>query len=1246
MFKITFITSSCDVNYSLNKVCNELKMIHPKDFEFNFFKSNLIDDNSGEYKKVEEDIKTSSIVFILLHGGVSSFKKFPQLKNLFWGKVPFFINTTIEDENREFVEKGGVSTIALYNMTKYFTLGGEKNYRNLILYTANQLSAKKYSFEDYEYVKWEGIYSEGKAIEDERQFIQEISKESKVIAILFHGKEWRYRHIKVVDKFIEEIKKIGAIPYPIFTNSIERPEIKCKGIKWVIDNYLKYDGKVIPKVIINLMNYSQTIFSTPGDGSTLVEKSIFEDLDIPVIQALSTYQNRETWNRDIRGLDTEALTIGVYYPEFDGQIISVTCCTNETISDEFGERKQFIPIVERVNKISRMAFNWVNLGLKKNEEKKVAVILHNMPPRNDMIGRAFGLDTPNSVNNMVKLFKEIGVKVDYEFKDGNEIIEIIKNGICNDRRWLTPEKVLKKSIDKISKERYCQWFKKLDNEIQENMKNQWGTPPGEFMVYEDILPVPGILNGNIFIGLQPSRALADKAEEVYHSTEFIIPHQYYSFYKWIKEEFKADIIYHVGTHGSLEWLPGKEVGLSDKCCPDFNIDDIPHLYPYSVNISGEGLQAKRRSNAVLVSYMIPALTLSGRYEEIEEIDELIKQYYQAEIGRSSKTPILKEDIIKKVLVHDYNVDMDLTEEEMRNDYVLFINRLHSYIEELKSSVIKDGLHILGEAPQDERLASLIHALLRIESCGMEAAEESVAKSLGYDIESLKEQVHEYNSNGKTNLMILDEIRNITGDVIKEVLNEKQYEKVIENFEGYFLKDERYILILEKNILEVVLPKILGTEREKYSIIKGIEGKFILPGASGYPTRGNINILPTGTNFYALDPYKIPSRASWKIGIKLGEELLKRYVQDEGEIPRNIAMILYSGDTIKTNGDDIAEALYLMGIRPVWLNNGDRVIGLEPIPYEELKRPRIDVTLRISGLFRDTFPSLIKLLEDAVNMASQLEESEEINYIKKNLKEDIEELIKEGYHPEEAQKLSKVRIFGCPPGTYGTGVKALIEAQNWEKREDLGKAYITWSSYAYTQELHGKKVENVFMNRLKKIDITVKNEASVELDMLESDDYYAYHGGMTAAIKYASGKDVKSYSGNTSDPNDIKIKSLKEETSRIMRSRILNPKWLEGLKPHGYKGALEVSAMMDIVFGWDAVAEVAEDWMYDRISERYIENDENREWIQENNPHALMNMTERLLEAEQRGMWDASQEKLNELRKLYLSMEGDIEGYEE
>ena len=1245
MFKILFIVSSYDDKYLFSQIHRSLEEEYPASFSFSFFLCSELNSSPSEIQSLEKELPESDMIYILLHAGVSSFDKFESCKPFFWKKIPCFIHSTIEDENKEFVEQAGLSISMRYQLEKYYTLGGAENFRNMILYTASMLGEKKYPFENVQYLPWEGIYSSGIRIKEEKEFIGNMAEAPLVIALLFHGKDWNTKRIEVVDSFMKEIENLGATPYAVFTNSIEDLDIRSKGIRWTLKHYFYHKEKLIPKVLINLMGYSQSIFADPGDGKEIVEKSIFQDLGIPVIQAMSSYQNRETWEKDIRGLDPMALISNVYYPEFDGQLISVTACTCERIKDESGEREVFLPIVERVNKIVRLALSWAKLSVIPNRKKKVALILHNMPPRNDMIGSAFGLDTPNSLKNMTDWFSEIGIFLEYPFESGQEIINKIIQGVSNDRKWLNVEKVMEKSIDTVSKEKYQRWFLELENEVQKKIEEQWGKAPGEVMVYEDKFPIPGIVNGNVFIGLQPSRATEERAEEIYHSTDFILPHQYYAFYKWIKEEFRANVVYHIGTHGTLEWLPGKEIGLSRSCCPDFNIDDIPHLYPYSVNVTGEGLQAKRRSNAILISHMIPSLTFSDKYEEIEEMDELIKQYYLASLGQDGKKAELKQRIIETALKYHYPMDMNLSEEEIRKDEEIFLTRLHSYIEELKSSVIKDGLHILGEVEKGQRLVSLIHALLYVENSGMMAAEEAVAKSLSYSLESLQAKPYE-NKNGKTNLMILDDIRNMTDELIESILKRESYEPIFLKYPEYHVKEEKYIRDLEKNILERILPKIEAGIQEKESILRGVMGKFVLPGQSGCPTRGNINILPTGTNFYAIDPCKIPSRASWKVGKRLAEVLMERYREEEGRFPENIAMIIYSGDTMKTNGDDIAEVLYLMGVKPVWQKNGDRVIGLEVIPYAELQRPRIDVSLRISGLFRDTFPNLIRLIEEAVNMVASLEEEEDINYIKKNIRESTNALLQEGCSIEEAVEFSKLRVFGCPPGTYGTGVSTLIESRNWTRREDLGRAYIQWSSHAYSSHIHGKQLETVFMERLKKTEVTVKNEPSIEIDMLESDDYYAYHGGLTAAVRYVKGENAKSYSGNSSNPQNIKIKSLQEEAARIMRARILNPKWLDGLKKHDYKGALELSSTMDILFGWDATAEIIENWMYDKVMEKYILNPENREWIKKNNSHALLNITEKLLEAEKRGMWKSTAKGKEALSKIYLSIEGDIEEIEE
>ena len=914
---------------------------------------------------------------------------------------------------------------------------------------------------------------------------------------------------------------------------------------------------------------------------------------------------------------------------------------------DLGERKVSKPVKERIEKITRLALNWARLRKKQNKDKKVAIIFHNMPPRNDMIGSAYGLDTPRTVYNIVEALENIGVYREYRFKDGEEIINKIIDGVSNDSRWLNSKRVIEKSIDTINSKRYEDWYENLPETIQRKMESDWGKAPGEFMVYDDNMPIPGILNGNIFIGLQPPRGYEEKADEVYHSTEIVPPHQYIAFYKWIKNIFEADVILHIGTHGTLEWLPGKQIALSEECYPDICIDDIPHIYPYIIDIPGEGMQAKRRSYCAIIDHLIPSLVKASSYDYIGELDELIKQYYHSLLADTGKLIYIKKSIIDVTMENNLNLDLKLERQYMEENFEIFLERLHSWIDELKGSLIKDGFHIFGEIPKDDRFDNLVVALLRIQNNEVPSLMESICHGHGLDYEYLKDNPYDVDSQGRTNIMILDELDELSRDIISE-FGKREYDenkiedvlyKSIPQYRGKNFTKLKEVLVFAS---QVIKNKLDSTTDEMKYLIEGINGRFVPPGGSGCPTRGNVDILPTGRNFYSVDPTKIPSRASYEVGKRLADNLLNRYLEDEGRLPESIAIIVYSGETMKTNGDDISEILYLMGVKPKWLGNTDKVIGFEIIPLEELKRPRIDVTLRITGLFRDTFPNLIEIVEEAVNTVASLDEDLEDNYIKKHVINDIEDLMNKGINFEEAKEESLMRIFGCAPGTYGAGVSILINSKNWDNLEDLGDVYALWGGHAYGKNIHGRKVKRVFQRRLASIDVTVKNESSTEIDMMDSDDYYNYHGGLIAAVRANSGKKPRSYSGDTSDPLRTKLKDLDEETARIMRSRILNPKWFEGLKKHGYKGAQEIAAVVDIAFGWDATSDVVEDWMYEEISESYIFNDERREWIKSVNPWAVHSIVERLLEANQRDMWNAKDESLQKLRKLYMDIEGNIE----
>ncbi|MEG2288683.1 MAG: cobaltochelatase subunit CobN [Clostridium sp.] len=1250
MFRLLFITSPMDSVYKLKAVQESLKKTYGNQIELTFMNSYKIDEESEGIEECFCEIDKSDFVIISSHGGLTRFKSLSKIIDKYEGEKKFFMHSGIGDENVELLKKSGISNTEYNEILCYYSIDDMANLENMILYLGCNFGKYKFNYENPKNPQWEGIYYPGKIIKNPIDYIREVKKNNKpIVGILFYYKYMNENNTLHVDSFIREVEKLGGVPLAIYTATVPNESIGCRGFQWTMDNLLSVEGKPTVDVIINTIGYSQTILSNPSDGSKMLENSIYEQLGVPVLQVLNTYQSYEQWNESIVGVDMMSLTSCVYYPEFDGQIITVTASYCEREKDNVGEKLIFKPINERVNKICRLALNWVKLRNLESENKKVAILFHNMPPRNDMIGCAFGLDTPTSVFNMVEALKIDGVSTAYDFKDGDDIINRIINAVSNDMRWLSAEKSLEKSVDIIPGDLYRHWFSKIDKQVQEKMIEDWDSPPGEFMVCNDKIPVPGILNGNVFIGLQPPRGLEEKAEQIYHSTDIVPPHQYIAFYKWIKHVFKADVIVHVGTHGTVEWLPGKEIGLSEKCYTDIAIDDMPHLYPYIINVVGEGIQAKRRGSAVILDHLIPSLMQSGTYGEMESIDELIKQYYHARQGDNGKIDFIKEEIIGLVFKNNYQLDLNITKDEIYKDFEGFMEIFHGWIEEIKNTLIKDGLHIFGKVPKGDRYENLVCALLRLGNGDVLSLIEVICNANGFSYERLRDEPYKTDNSGITNLMILDKMEEDGRGVIKE-LHMKNYDigEIGNIISNHFANlDERKYEELEKTLnfaAVVVKGKLDLTTDEMKNFIRGINGKFIPSGGAGSPTRGKVDILPTGRNFYSIDPNSVPTKAAWKVGMQLGDRLIERYINDEGKCPETVAIIIYSGETMKTCGDDIAEVLYLMGVRPKWLGSSDKVIGLEVIPLEELKRPRIDVTLRISGLFRDTFPNIIELVEESVNLVAALEEDENENYIRKNVLNEINLLTAAGMSLEEAKIEAGMRIFGCPPGTYGAGVSVLINSKKWDDVSDLGNVYTLWGGHAYGSKVHGKNVEDVFKRRLALTQVTVKNESSQEIDMLESDDFYNYHGGLIAGVRTNSGKIPRSYCGDTSDPSKAKVKGLKEETAKIMRSRILNPKWFEGLKEHGYKGAQEVSGMMDFVFGWDATADNIEDWMYEKISETYIFDEKNREWINEVNPWAVHNMTEKLLEAHQRGMWNAKEESIEELKKVYLHVEGDIEKY--
>lgn len=1199
-------------------------------------------DQDEAQENYQEYFHNPDFYYLDIHGGLPHFLRFEPFWKEMKEKVPVFVHTGIDDENMAMRGKGLLSSVLYDEIASYLHAGGTDNLKSILL-----LLLRKYGDNPELEVppirkqKWDGIYGLSEGMTEE-EYLQEVAAEQEkvTVGILVHYNSILREDTAHVDALMETVRSKGAVPLAVYTNMMPDGS-GYGGLYAAIDRYFKKgDGSIIDALIVTT-GHSLTALAAPGDGKEYSMESVFTGLDVPVLQAMTTYFTREQWENSIVGIDSMLLCCCVFQTEFDGQIISVPIACTEQVMTKWGVKSRAVPIPERVDKVVQLAINWGMLRKIPMEEKKVAIIFHNMPPRIDMIGCAYGLDTPESVYGMYCVLKERGLHLDYEFEDGQEIIHKIIEGTTNDGRFLSEEDMLSRCEAVVPKEQYLEWFWKMPEKVRTELERDWGMAPGTFLAVDEKILIPGIHNGNLFIGLQPPRALEEKAEEVYHSTDIVCPHQYLAFYKYLEYVFQADIIVHVGTHGTIEWLPGKEIGLSGECYPDLAIGNMPHIYPYIIDVPGEGVQAKRRTSAVLLDHCIPSMTESGVYGLMEDLDDRVSAYYHAKTADPSKLAGLEEDIWTQMVEGNFHTDLELTEEQYREDPEKAIERLHVWISDIKGSKIKDGLHIFGKVPERKRFWNLERMLVSISNGDVPSLLEGIAQSEKVDLEDLLRDPAKIRPDGRTNAMYLEELEEMGREVFHEMEECYETEGAQRAMEVYGAFPGKLGQCM-KFILTEAVPRLQQVSDELVYFERAVDGRFVGPGGSGAPTRGNARLLPTGRNFYTIDPTAVPSRSSWKTGMLLGDQLLDDFKKAEGKYPENISIVVYSGETMKTRGDDIAEILYLYGVRPIWLEHTDRVIGLEIIPLEELGRPRIDVTLRISGLFRDTFPNLIERIEDAVNLVAALQEPDEDNYVRKHIEADLKEFLEQGMDREQAFEHASLRVFGCPPGTYGAGVDVLVNSKKWNTVEDLGKTYINWGGHGYSRKLHGEKLGDLFTRRLSTCEVTVKNISSFEADMLDSDDFYNYHGGLISAVKTASGKNPRSYSTMAADPSHVKTRTVEAETARIMRARICNPIWQNGLKEHGFKGAQEFSAMVDILFGWDATSNVAEDWMYEAIASEYLLKDEMREWIKEVNPFALHAISERLLEASKRGMWDAKEETLTQIGEIYLSIEGDME----
>ena len=1195
-------------------------------------------ERSSEWNYVwERKLRGSSLVVARFFNNIFKSKFWEECSRfLDANHIPYVIDAV---ESASAGDGSGVEKSVAARLRGYTFYGGAENFRNFWLYASSLTDPSVPVSEEPKPQCWAGIYHPDMPdgyMTDLAAYREQFCKPDRpVIGLLFYRDEWIWDDLAYPAAFIREAEQKGCNALAVFTNQMPDESLGMPSIRKVFNDFFTLNGETVIDVLVSAMKFSHV-----GNGSLTADE--LEQLGVPVLTAYTLLTTEEDWRKNPEGLNAVETSIAVALPEFDGAIHGVPIAGRNVLPDGAIE---YQPMPERMAAMVDKAIKWARLHRLKNEDKKIALIFHNYPPKNYNIGSASGMDSMESATRLLARMQAEGYKIDFLPESAEEFIRIMTSHATNDLSLLTDKQA--EECQKLSADEYAAFFATLPEEARQKMTEQWGEAPGDIMLSDEgNILVPGTMNGNIFMTVQPARQYGMDPARAYHDPTIAPTHQYLAFYYWLREVFKADAVIHLGTHGNLEWLPGKATGLDHSSYSDIALGSLPNIYPYLMTISGEGVIAKRRSSACLIGYLPAPVAEAGAFDELAELEKMADEYSHFQKQDSEQAAELEKKIIE--LAHETKLDESIAYDETK-PFTDYLAELHEYIEELQDSEIHVGLHVLGQPPEGDILIGEVMHLLRLSNGPVPSLYNQWAEKFSLNFEELEKNpssiVEAFDLTGGELLRrIRNESRAFVTAIAKKGFTEEavnaamQLPETAEGPEEWKQKIES----LGQYIIEEIYPRLAKTTDEMEHALAALSGKYIPPGPSGSPSAGGVDLLPSGRNFYGVDPRALPSQAGWIAGKKLGDRMIEKYITDEGKYPENIGMVLWSGPNMRSSGQDIAEFLYLLGIKPVWQKGSLRVTDLEVIPLEELKRPRIDVTARISGLFRDTLPHLAELMDKAVLMAAKLDESDDDNFVRKHIREDSEALQADGASADDAWRNAAFRVFGDAPGTYGSGINVVLDAKNWESEKDLADVYVRWGGHVFGGGQRGVYQPELFKKRLAQMELTVKNEENHDMNILSSDDYNGFHGGMIAAVKSFGQKTPVSYVGDSANRGAPKIRTVAEEMKRVVRTESLNPKYIEGLMQHGYKGAMDMANRLNISFQWDATSNVMEDWMYNDYAEKYAFDPKVQQWMKKVNPWALQNIAETLLEAEQRQMWNADDETKEKLQELYLSVEGEIE----
>jgi cobaltochelatase CobN len=1165
---------------------------------------------------VEQVIKGAKLVVVRLLGGRGywSYGADEILVVCQENKIPVAFLPGDDQADSELDELTSVNADVQNRLWQYLVHGGSINASEFLKYTASLVGADADWQEPSPLVKAGLYWPDGAAttLADLRSYWK---PKQPIAAVVFYRALVQAGNTKVIDALVLGLSDAGLNPLPVFVQSLKDPEATA-----IMEQLFQ---NAPPDIILNGTGFS---VNAPGGTRAQTPFDAGRGDDAPVVlQIVFSGGNEQSWREGLSGLSARDIAMNVALPEVDGRVLSrAVSFKGSARRDELTQTDivRYEPVADRIMFVSKLAANWARLRHTPEKNRRIALVMANYPNKDGRMGNGVGLDTPAATLTVLNALKEAGYRVGDLPLESDELIERMQAGPTNDFKALSARQV----VENLSLADYQAFFGQLPKTIQAQVNERWGAPEADpFYQPGDVdygrFAIPAYHVGNITIGLQPARGYNINPIESYHDPALVPPHSYFAFYAWLRKDIGVQAIVHMGKHGNLEWLPGKAVAMSETCFSEAVFGPMVHLYPFIVNDPGEGTQAKRRTQAVILDHLTPPLTRAESYGPLRDLEQLVDEYYEAAGVDPRRLKVLKKDILTLCQATGIDTDCGI---EGDDDEEQALAKLDNYLCELKEMQIRDGLHIFGQSPTDTLLDDLLVALVRVPRGFNDPGDHSLLRAmaddfeLGFDPLDCEMAAPYEGQRSDTLLNLTDDPWRSFGDTIERLeLMATAYVSGQKQPSNLHTKTKAVL----DNLFAMIRPSVEQSgPSELRGLLMGLSGRFVAPGPSGAPTRGRPDVLPTGRNFYSVDTRTVPTPAAWTLGWKSATLLIERHMQDIGEWPKAMAISAWGTSNMRTGGDDIAQALALMGVKPTWDAASRRVTGFEILPSAVLGRPRVDVTLRISGFFRDAFPGLIDLFDSAVQDVLELDEPAETNPMAARAKVEMASFMKRGMDEAEAKKLAGFRVFGSKPGTYGAGLQALIDEKGWQTDDDLAQAYVVWGGYAYGVGIQGKAEHGLFEARLKRVEAVIHNQDNREHDLLDSDDYYQFEGGITAAIRSLSGDQPRVYHNDHSRPETPRVRTLEDEIGRVVRARVVNPKWIEGVMRHGYKGAFEMAATVDYLFAFQATAQCVKDHHFDSVFDAYLNDERVLQFLKDHNPAALKEMTERLIEAEGRGLW--------------------------